>query len=220
MTSTGTRLPAPSQGRERTGPRLAVVPAAVAVTAFLAAAAASVFFFPWVDRYDGIYFQAVETSTTARYPQGFLVTGVLEGTALVLMTATALLAVAAAIAGDRVQAVRADARALLAIAALLAAMVLPVAALDGFFAIVPVLAAGAAAGHARQARPGTATIGVVELAGWGAAIIAAETLIPGLGIIVAVVLAFTRLRHAGSAQRWGTGYFSLLVALVHLLFIA
>lgn len=219
MNSPVTQLTAPSRRRDRTRLRLTVASAVVAVAAFLAAAAAAAAFIPWGNRYEAIAYQAIETSTTARYPQGFLITGVLEGTALVLMTATALLAVAATVTGRRIQAMRADTLAFSAVAALLAATVLPAAVLDGYLAAVPAIAVIAAVALALPARPGAVSISAGELAGWGVAIIAADALFSGLGVLVAAAAAFTRLRHASSAQRWGVGLFSLLVAMVHVLTI-
>lgn len=116
------------------------VTASVAAVAFLAAAAAAAVFIPWGDRYEAVYYEAAETSTTARYPHGFLLTGALEGAALVLLTATALLAITAAVAGDRIRMLRARALAFTVVAALLAATILPAAVLYGFLAAVPAIA--------------------------------------------------------------------------------
>jgi hypothetical protein len=220
MNSTSTQLPVPFERRDRPLPRRAAaraVPAAVALAALLATVAAAAAFVPWGTRYEAVLYRAVETSTVARYPQGFLVTGVLEGAALVLTTAITLLAVAETVAGSRIRTPGAATPALLTAAAFLAATVLPAAVLDGYLAVVPAGAAIAAGALARRPVPGTVTVTVGELAGWGAAALAADAVFSGLGILVAVVLAFTRLRRTPSAQRWGIGFLSLFAALVHVL---
>jgi hypothetical protein len=91
--------------------------------------------------------------------------------------------------------------------------------LDGYLAVVPAIAVIAAMLLARPARPGAVTVSGGELAGWCAAVVASDALFSGLGVVVSVILAFTRLRRASSAQRWGTGLFSLLAAVVHVLTI-
>ena len=54
---------------------------------------------------------------------------------------------------------------------------------------------------------------------WVVAVVAAGLVIPGLGIVIALVLAFTRLRDAPAAVRWGlvgVGVAVLVVQLVGL----
>lgn len=218
MNSMVTKLSAPSRRRDRAPSRFTVASAVVAVAAFLAAAATAAAFVPWGKRYEAIYFQATEAYKTPRYPQGFLLTGALESTALVLLTATALLAAAAAFSGRRVQTVPARTLALSAAAALLAATVLPASVLYGYLSVVPAIAAIAAVVLILRNRPGAAAIKPGELAGWGAVIVAAEViLLPGFGILAAAALAFTRLRQASGALRWGLGLFSLLFMVIHVL---
>lgn len=220
MTSAITQFPAPSQRPGRTRRLAAAPPAITAVGASLAAVAAATAFIPWGHRYEAISYQAIETSASARYPHGFLITGALEGAVLVIMTATALLAAAAAVTGSRIHTTRTGRLAFSGAAALLAATVLPAAVLDGYLAAVPAIAAIAAVVFAGPGRPGTATMKTGELIGWAAGIAAAGALFSGLGVIVAVVLALSRFRRMSSTARWGIVLFALFIAMIHVLAVS
>lgn len=211
----------PNEEQSRRSVGLAVRPVAALIASATSTSAIllATVFIPWGNRYEAIGYRAMETSTTALYPHGFVATGTLIGVALVLVTAVALLTITAAIAGSRAQVLSGRDLTFAAIAALLIATVLPASVLEGFFGVVPAVAVITAILRAPSGRHGTSTVGIGEMVGWGVAVVVADALFSGLAVVAAVVLAFTRLRRAAGTQRWALFLFAVLIVVIHVLIL-
>jgi len=198
-------------------PRAVTIPIASALA--FAAVALGAAFIAWGNRYNSISYQAAETSTLPNFPNGFLATGALVGTSFVIVTAVAIISIVAVIAGKRMAAVRADSLVLSAVGALLAAAALPTGVLEGYLATLPALGAISSIVLAFSSRRGGVARSSAEVVAWGAVVVVADALFSGLGLVVALLLGFTRLRRGSVAQRWVLTLFAILVALTHVLML-